>query len=213
MLFILLGTGFAIAKSQTLLDLIFLHAQIDIVAQYAMSEFDTRAPPSAAQYVATTGGFIVMQGSSLVVHGQEAVAVSFGFGADLNATNTGVIPTATAWTQNLRTNMNREGIRFDPGAEAHHIVTKNDTRAARSRELLGEAGMNISSPENGVPLPGTRTTPNPNNKAVHRGVVIHSEGYSRYVEQEFLDAPVTQRLAVIRRIVAELDRCDINWTD
>ena len=53
MLFILLGTGFAIAKSQTLLDLIFLHAQIDIVAQYAMSEFDTRAPPSAAQYVAT----------------------------------------------------------------------------------------------------------------------------------------------------------------
>jgi hypothetical protein len=104
-------------------------------------------------------------------------------------------------------------MRFDPSEEAHHIVARNDTRAARSRELLEEAGVNIDSPANGVPLPGTRTTPNPNNKAVHRGDVIHSDGCYRYVEQELLDAPVAQRPAVIRRIAAELDRGDINWTD
>jgi hypothetical protein len=104
-------------------------------------------------------------------------------------------------------------MRFDPSEEAHHIVARNDTRAARSRELLEEAGVNIDSPANRVPLPGTRTTPNPNNKAVHRGDVIHSDGCYRYVEQELLDAPVAQRPAVIRRIAAELDRGDINWTD
>jgi hypothetical protein len=129
------------------------------------------------------------------------------------ATNRGEIPTTTAQTQTLRTNMSRDGMRFDPGEEAHHIVAKKDGRAARSRELLAEAGVDVNSPANGVPLPGTRTTPNPNNKAVHRGVVVHSDGCYRYVERELLDAPVAQRPTVIRRIAGELDRGEINWTD
>jgi len=185
----------------------------DLSSQSINLAFTVRATPLTGQNVEITGGVTVMQGSAVALHGQETVAALFGFGIDLVAPNRGVIPTATARTQNLRTNMNREGMRFDPGEEAHHIVARNDPRAARSRELLEEAGVNINSPANGVPLPGRRTTPNPNNKAVHRGDVIYSDGYYRYVEQELLDAPVAQRPAVIRRIAAELDRGDINWTD
>ena len=69
-LFILLGTGFAVAKSQPLHNLSFFPAQINIAAQHATTGFDTRAPPSTVQYVARTGGFIAMQGSEFVVHEQ-----------------------------------------------------------------------------------------------------------------------------------------------
>ena len=37
-------------------------------------------------------------------------------------------------------------------------------------------------------------------QALHRGDVIHSDGYYRYVEQELLDTAVDQRPAVVRRI-------------
>ena len=70
MLFILLGTGFAIFKSEPLHDLRFFPAQIDIVAQLAITGFDTRTPPSTVQYVASIGGFTAMQGSEFLVHGQ-----------------------------------------------------------------------------------------------------------------------------------------------
>jgi len=70
MLFILLGTGFAISKSEPLHDLSFFPAQIDIVGQLAKTGFDTRTPPSTVQYVASTGGFTAMQGSEFFVHGQ-----------------------------------------------------------------------------------------------------------------------------------------------
>jgi hypothetical protein len=73
-----------------------------------------------------------------------------------NAPNTGVIPTTTAQTQNLRTNLRTEGVRFDLGEEAHHIVAKNDPRAAEARNLLAEAGVDVNSPANGVPLPRHR---------------------------------------------------------
>ena len=46
MLFILLGTGFAISKSEPQHDLSFFPAQIDIVGQLAITGFDTRTPPS-----------------------------------------------------------------------------------------------------------------------------------------------------------------------
>lgn len=84
-LFILLGTGFAVAKSQPLHNLSFFPAQINIAAQHATTGFDTRAPPSTVQYVASTGGVTVMRGSALALHGQEAV--SFGFGGGFDATN------------------------------------------------------------------------------------------------------------------------------
>ena len=104
MLFILLGTGFAVAKSQPLHDLSFSPAQINIAAPHATTGFDTRAPLSTVQYVASRGGFTVMQGSEFVVHGQEAVAVSFGLGADLNATNNadGVVDVYRAFGDDAR---------------------------------------------------------------------------------------------------------------
>ena len=45
-------------------------AQIDIVAQLAITGSDTRTPPSTVQYVASTGDFTAKQGSEFVVHGQ-----------------------------------------------------------------------------------------------------------------------------------------------
>lgn len=128
------------------------------------------------------------------------------------ATNTaGGIPLTTAQTQSLRGNMQRDGMRFDPGEEAHHIVARNDPRAAEARNLLAEAGVDVNSPAHGVPLPGTRTTPNPSNKAVYRGDVIHSQGYYDYVNSELRNVPAPQRTGVIRCIADELERGEINW--
>lgn len=214
MLFSALGASIAFAAPINTSEFSFYQAENSLLNQTDDVGFAARAPPLAVPNVAITGGVTSMQGSAFALHGQETVAALFGFGVDLDAPNRGVeIPATTAQTQNLRTNLQRDGFRFDPGEEAHHIVAKNDTRAARSRELLAEAGVDVNSPANGVPLPGTRTTANQNNKAVHRGDVIHSDGYCRYVERELLDAPVNQRPTVIRRIADELERGEINWTD
>ncbi|GAB5445471.1 RHS repeat-associated core domain-containing protein [Gymnodinialimonas sp.] len=120
------------------------------------------------------------------------------------------LPTS-AQTQNLRTNMLRAGMRFNPSEEAHHIVAINSPRAARTRELLDEAGVDINSPANGVALPGTRNAPNPNGSTIHRGEDIHSDAYYRYIEDELGSVPANERAARLRTIADELVRGERNW--
>ena len=56
--------------------------------QFAQTDdvgFAARAPPFAAANVGVTGGVTVMQGSAFALHGQETVAVLFGFSVDFFA--------------------------------------------------------------------------------------------------------------------------------
>ena len=150
----------------------------------------------------------LVHGGSVLSTGRNAVSrITSGSGGITNLE----LPSTTARTQNLRTNLQRDGFHFDAGEEAHHIVAKNDPRAAEARELLSEADVDINSPANGVPLPGTSTVSNPNNKAVHRGDLVHSQGYYDYVNSELRSVTVSQRPQVIRRIASELEQGQINW--
>lgn len=89
----------------------------------------------------------------------------------------------TSKTKNLRQNMKSSGVEFDPGEEAHHIVPKAARGGAISRELLGEAGIDVNSPANGVALPSKRVAPNPNGKSIHRGGDLHTRKSYDDIEQ------------------------------
>ena len=210
LLFVAFGTVSAFSSMTDWEQAQYHSATQNIALPFSDVGFAARAPPSGGANVTTKVTLFTGNGDAHALDGAQTQWASLDFSQSSIATNRG-IPTTTAQTQNLRTNLQRDGFRFDPGEEAHHIVAKNDPRAAEARQLLGEAGVDVNSPANGVPLPGTRTTPNPNNKAVHRGDVIHSQGYYDYVNSELRNVPASQRPQVVRRIADELERGEINW--
>ena len=63
----------------------------------------------------------------------------------------------------------------------HHIVAQGAQKAARARERLAQFGININHPANGVFLPGTLKSPNPNGAIVH-AILANNTGYYKKVE-------------------------------
>ena len=70
----------------------------------------------------------------------------------------------------LRQNLADDGRPPLPDEDAHHIVAGGHQRAQPARERLAEEGIGINDAANGVGLPRSSSTPNPNGKAVHSRV-------------------------------------------
>ena len=69
-------------------EIIYSQTETTPIAEGDDVGFAARAPPLAVPNVAATGSVTVTQGSAFALHEQETVAALFGFGVDLNATNT-----------------------------------------------------------------------------------------------------------------------------
>jgi RHS repeat-associated protein len=80
----------------------------------------------------------------------------------------------------LRQRMIAEQGQPEKGWEAHHIVAVNDPRANGARAILGEAGIDINDPVNGVFLPGTKGLGYTGPAAIHNK--IHTTKYYEAVE-------------------------------
>ncbi|MEM7758156.1 MAG: RHS repeat-associated core domain-containing protein [Cyanobacteria bacterium P01_A01_bin.40] len=80
---------------------------------------------------------------------------------DINHRNTGKN------AAELRDNMIQDGITFNPGDQAHHIVPSTDKRTQEAREVrqtLEDFNIDINDPDNGVPL----TTNQHQKQGLHR---------------------------------------------
>lgn len=82
MLLSTLGASMALAVPVATSEISFFQAEPTQFAQTDDVGFAARAPPLAAANVGVTGGVTVMQGSAFALHGQETVAVLFGFSVD-----------------------------------------------------------------------------------------------------------------------------------
>lgn len=91
-LFSVFGANTALAVTVTTSEVIYPQTKTTHFAQGDDVGFAARAPPMAVPNVAITGGVTVMQGGVVALHGQETVAVFFGFDGDLDAPNTAVPP-------------------------------------------------------------------------------------------------------------------------
>lgn len=89
MLLCAFGSNLAFAVPMATSDITYSQTETEYSAQAVDVGFAARAPPMAVVNVTITGGITAMQGSAFATHGQETVAVLFGFGGDRNATNSG----------------------------------------------------------------------------------------------------------------------------
>jgi A nuclease family of the HNH/ENDO VII superfamily with conserved AHH len=85
------------------------------------------------------------------------------------------------------------GLRRPPGYEAHHIVAGNSKYEAadEGRKILRNFGIRINDPENGVWLPASKKSPNPDGLAVHRP--LHSYEYMDAVTEALKMATTKQQ--------------------
>ncbi|MBT2480365.1 polymorphic toxin-type HINT domain-containing protein [Streptomyces sp. ISL-94] len=63
----------------------------------------------------------------------------------------------------------------------HHIVAGNSPKAAAARAQLDKFGIGVNDAENGVWLPRSSSSPNPNGMSVHSK--IHTDEYYKYVNK------------------------------
>lgn len=86
------------------------------------------------------------------------------------------------------------------GEFAHHIVAHGDPRALEALDVLKKFGIHVDDWENGVFLPGYKTSPNPGGKIVHGN--LHTDAYYKAVNNALAGA--TSKADVIRhlRIIA-----------
>ncbi|HRI71094.1 MAG TPA: AHH domain-containing protein [Polyangium sp.] len=77
--------------------------------------------------------------------------------------------------------------------ETHHIVAHGAEKAKGARDILAKFGIDIDNPANGVYLPATKNSPNPNGSIVHS--VLHTDKYYEKVEL-LLDNAKTQKDAI-----------------
>jgi A nuclease family of the HNH/ENDO VII superfamily with conserved AHH len=70
-------------------------------------------------------------------------------------------------TEVLRGEFARIGIQAPDGYEIHHIIPKNEPRAAEARDILERNGIGIDDMRNGAILPRGIDTPNPDATARH----------------------------------------------
>jgi hypothetical protein len=82
------------------------------------------------------------------------------------------------------------------GESLHHMVAHGDDRAKRARDILDKFKIHIDEGWNGVYLPATKNSPNPNGSVVHS--MVHSDKYYAKVEN-FLNQ-ATSRKDAIRRL-------------
>jgi hypothetical protein len=90
-----------------------------------------------------------------------------------------------------------------PDSAAHHIVAHGDRRAADSRAILNNFGIDINDASNGVFLPSNVKSVNPSNAAVHSRV--HTDAYHRAVTQRLVAA--TQKedaIGILKQIGQDL---------
>lgn len=86
-------------------------------------------------------------------------------------------------SRKLRSNMERSGVSFRAGEDAHHMVASNVSHFARSRDLLSKFRIDINSAENGVALTGARSGATQDMFALsHRGSGLHSRAMAKYLE-------------------------------
>jgi hypothetical protein len=90
MLFLVFGINLAIAVPVSASGISFYQSEKIFLTTADDVGFAARAPPLTVSNVEVTGGANVIQGRAFALHGQETVAALLGFGADHNATNTGV---------------------------------------------------------------------------------------------------------------------------
>jgi predicted small lipoprotein YifL len=83
-----------------------------------------------------------------------------------------------------------------PGEFAHHIVAHGDPRALEALEILKKFGIHVDDWENGVFLPGYKTSPNLGGKIVHGN--LHTDAYYRAVNTALKGA--TSKADAIRQL-------------